>query len=178
MNYEEKTLTSEKVFEGKIISLRVETVELPDGNTAYRELVNHPGGVGVLTVTPDGKIPLVRQYRKPIEKYTWEIPAGKLDKGEDPLECGKRELEEETGFRAEKFVSLGFIYPSPGFVNEVTHMFFAKDLVPGEVHPDEDEFLDVKTFTVEEVKNMILSNEINDAKTVAAFLKCEVMGLF
>lgn len=178
MNYEEKTLTSEKVFEGKIIDLRIETVELPDGKTAYRELVDHPGGVGVLAVLPDGRIPLVRQYRKPIEDYTWEIPAGKLDKGEEPIVCGKRELEEETGYKVEELISLGYIYPSPGFVNEVTHMFFAKDLSQGEVHPDEDEFLDVKSFTVDEVRNMILSNEINDAKTVAAFLKCEAMKLF
>ncbi len=177
MNLEEKTITSEKVFEGKIIDLRVETVSLPDGNTAYRELVDHPGGVGILAVTEDGRIPLVKQYRKPIEKFTWEIPAGKLDKGEKPIVCGIRELEEETGYKADNIVSLGHIYPSPGFANEITYMFFADKLTRGNVNPDEDEFLDVKEFSFDEVREMILSNEINDAKTVAAFLKCEAMKL-
>lgn len=178
MIYEEKTVSSEKVFEGRIIDVRVETVEFPDGKTAYRELVDHPGGVGVIALTDDGKILMVRQYRKPIEKDIWEIPAGKLDKGENPKDCGIRELEEETGYTAKTVISLGYMYPSPGFANEVTHMFFAKELVKGTTNPDEDEFLDVKEFTVEEVKNMILNNEINDAKTVIGFLKCEAMKLF
>ncbi len=178
MVYEEKTVSSKKVFEGKIIDVRVETVEYPDGNTAYRELVDHPGGVGIVALTVDGKIPLVRQYRKPLEKAIWEIPAGKLDMGEDPKHCGIRELEEETGYIADEVISLGYLYPSPGFANEVTHIFFAKGLSKGNVHPDEDEFLDVKEFSVDEVRNMILNNEINDAKTVVGFLKCEAMKLF
>ena len=110
MIYEEKTIESKKVFEGKIIDVRVETVEFPDGRTAYRELVDHPGGVGIIAVTPEGKIPLVKQYRKPFEKTMYEIPAGKLDKGEEPLKCGKRELQEETGYTAREFISLGFIF--------------------------------------------------------------------
>ena len=119
MIYEEKTVSSEKVFEGRIIDVRVETVEFPDGKTAYRELVDHPGGVGVIALTDEGKIIMVKQYRKPIEKDIWEIPAGKLDKGEDPKACGIRELEEETGYTAKEIISLGYFYPSPGFANEV-----------------------------------------------------------
>ncbi len=177
MVFEEKTLTSEKLFEGKIIDLRIETVEMPDGKTAYRELVDHPGEVGILALTKDRKIPMVKQYRKPIERAIWEIPAGKLEQGEDPMKCGIRELEEETGYKAEEIVPLGFLYPSPGFANEITYVFFAKGLTRGEVHPDEDEFLDVEEFTVDEVRAKIMNNEINDAKTLVAFLKCESMGL-
>ncbi|MBQ9757956.1 MAG: NUDIX hydrolase [Clostridia bacterium] len=178
MIFEEKTVESKKLFEGRIIDLRVETVEFPDGKTAYRELVDHPGGVGILALTKDGKIPLVRQFRKPIEKAIWEIPAGKLDKNEEPKMCGIRELKEETGYIAKEIVSLGFLYPSPGFANEVTHIFFAKGLEKGEVSPDEDEYLDIEEFSVDDVRKMILNNEINDAKSVIAFLKCDAMNLF
>ena len=178
MVFEEKTVESKKVFEGRIIDVRVETVMFPDGSTAYREIVDHPGGVGVIAITKEGKIPLVKQYRKPFDEVLYEIPAGKLDKNEDPLKCGQRELKEETGYSAGKFVSLGHIYPTPGFANETTYMFFAKELTKGEDNPDDDEFLDVEEFTVDEVRRMILSNEINDAKSVAAFLKSEALKLF
>ena len=142
MVFEEKTIESKRVFEGRIINLKVETVEFPDGTTAYRELVEHPGGVGVIALTDDGKIPLVKQFRKPFEKAMYEIPAGKLDKkDEKPLLCGMRELQEETGYTAEKFVDLGYIYPSPGFVDEITYIYFAKGLEKGSDNPDEDEFL-------------------------------------
>lgn len=177
MVFKEKTLTSETIFKGKIIDLRIETVEMPEGKTAYRELVDHPGGVGVLAITNDGKIPMVKQFRKPIEDVTLEIPAGKLDKNEKPSECGIRELKEETGYEADEIISLGYLYPSPGFANEVTHVFFAKGLVRGKDNPDDDEFLDVQEFTVEEVEKMIYNNEINDAKTLVAFLKAKAMNL-
>lgn len=177
MVYEEKTITSEKIFEGRIIDLRVETVELPNGNKGYRELVDHPGGVGILAVTKEGKMMMVKQFRKPLDKAIWEIPAGKLNKGEDPMECGLRELEEETGYKALNLISLGFFYPSPGFANEITYLFFANDLERGKINPDEDEFLDVEEFSIEDAKKMVLNNEINDAKTLIALLKCEAMGL-
>lgn len=178
MVFEEKTIESKKVFEGSIIDLRVEKVQFPNGKTAYRELVDHPGGVGVIALTDEGKIPLVKQYRKPFEKILYEIPAGKLDKNEEPLKCGQRELKEETGYSANEFIPLGYIYPSPGFVNETTYMFFAKGLTKGMDNPDDDEFLDVEEFTVDEVEKMILNNEVNDAKSVAAFLKSVAMKLF
>ena len=171
MNFNEKTITSEKKFEGRIINGEVLDVELPDGKTGYREIVNHPGGVGIVALTDDNKILMVRQFRKPIEKTILEIPAGKLEKGEDPLECGKRELEEETGYKAKEFVSLGYLYPSPGFANEVTHLYLAWGLEKGEVNPDEDEYLDILEISVEEVYSSIMKNEINDAKTVIGFFK-------
>ena len=171
MNFNEKTITSEKKFEGRIFNVEVLDVELPDGKKGYRELVNHPGGVGIVALTDDNKILMVRQYRKPIEKDIIEIPAGKLEKGEDPLVCGKRELEEETGYRAKEFVSLGYLYPSPGFANEVTHLYLAWDLEKGNVNPDEDEYLDILELSVNDIYSAIMKNEINDAKTVIGFFK-------
>lgn len=171
MNFNEKTITSEKKFEGRIINVEVLDVELPDGKKGYREIVNHPGGVGIVALTDDNKILMVRQFRKPIEKDIIEIPAGKLEKGEDPLVCGRRELEEETGYKAKEFVSLGYLYPSPGFANEVTHLYLAWGLEKGNVNPDEDEYLDVLEVPVQEVYSAIMKNEINDAKTVIGFFK-------
>lgn len=171
MNFNEKTITSEKKFEGRIFNVEVLDVELPDGKKGYRELVNHPGGVGIVALTDDNKILMVRQYRKPIEKDIIEIPAGKLEKGEDPLVCGKRELEEETGYRAKEFVSLGYLYPSPGFANEVTHLYLAWGLEKGNVNPDEDEYLDILKLPVNDIYSAIMKNEINDAKTVIGFFK-------
>ena len=171
MNFNEKTITSEKKFEGRIFNVEVLDVELPDGKKGYRELVNHPGGVGIVALTDENKILMVRQYRKPIEKDIIEIPAGKLEKGEDPLVCGKRELEEETGYRAKEFVSLGYLYPSPGFANEVTHLYLAWGLEKGNVNPDEDEYLDILKLPVNDIYSAIMKNEINDAKTVIGFFK-------
>lgn len=171
MILKEKTITSETKFEGKIIKARVENVELENGQKAYREFVDHPGGVGVVAITPERKMLMVQQFRKAIEGETIEIPAGKLEGGEDPLECGKRELEEETGYKAKEFISLGYIYPSPGFTNEKTYIYLAKDLYKGTVNPDEDEFLDILEIPIEEIHSMIMKNEINDAKSVVGFYK-------
>lgn len=171
MIFEEKTISSERVYSGHIINVRVDTVEMPDGKTAFRDIAEHPGGVGVLAITEKNKIILVKQYRKPIEKAVYEIPAGKIDRGEEPLSCGVRELEEETGFKAREFISLGYMYPSPGFTDEVTHIYMARGLYKGEINPDEDEYLDIEEFDIDDVKQMIMNNEINDAKTVFAFFK-------
>ena len=171
MTFCERTISSDKKFDGKIFSVRVESVELPDNKTGYREFVDHPGGVGVLALTDDNKILMVSQYRKAIEKEILEIPAGKLEKGEDPLVCGMRELEEETGYRAKEMVSLGFLYPSPGFANEVTHLYLAWGLEKTATNPDEDEYLDILEVTPEEIYSKIMANEINDAKTVIGFFK-------
>lgn len=175
MVFEEKTVSSKKIFDGKIIKVKIDTVSLPDGKTASRELVEHPGGVGIVALTDDGKIIMVRQYRKPLDCAIYEIPAGKLDKNEDVEACGRRELLEETGATAENFIYLGFIYPSPGFTDEVTHMYLATGLHFGEKNLDDDEFLDVEFFARDEVLRMIMNNEINDAKTVAGFFKAEKM---
>lgn len=177
MIFEEKTVSSKKIYEGYVINVRVDTVKLPDGSEAFRDIAEHPGGVGIVAVTDDKKVILVKQYRKPIEKVIYEIPAGKLDKGEQPLTCGIRELEEETGFKCREMTYLGYMYPSPGFTDEITHIYFTDSLMRGEAHPDEDEFLDVEAIELKKVKEMILNNEINDAKTVFGILKvCSLLG--
>ncbi len=171
MIYEEKTVSTKRIYDGIVVNLRVDTVELPDGKTALRDIVEHPGGVGIVAITDDNKILMVKQYRKPIEKAIIELPAGKLDKNEDIEVCGRRELEEETGYKAKEFTYLGYMYPSPGFDDEVTHLYLARDLYKGEVNLDEDEYLDVFKYDISEVKEMIMNNEINDAKTVIGFFK-------
>jgi len=171
MIYEEKTVSTKRIYDGIVVKLRVDTVELPDGKTALRDIVEHPGGVGIVALTDNNKILMVKQYRKPIEKAIIELPAGKLDKNEDIEVCGRRELEEETGYKAKEFTYLGYMYPSPGFDNEVTHLYLARDLYKGEVNLDEDEYLDVYKYDISEVKEMIMNNEINDAKTVIGFFK-------
>lgn len=175
MIYEEKTVSSEKVFEGRIIKVKVDKVEMPDGSTSTRELVEHPGGVGIVAVTDNDEIILVKQYRKPLDKVIYEIPAGKLDPGEHHRTCGIRELEEETGLSANVFEYMGFIYPSPGFTDEVTHVYLAKELTQGETHPDDDEFLDVEKVPFERALKMVIDGEINDAKSVFGLLKYNMM---
>lgn len=171
MIYEEKSVSSEKIFDGRIVKLRVDKVEMPDGRIATREVVGHPGGVGIVAVTENDEIVLVRQYRYPIEDAIYEIPAGKLDEGEHHRTCGIRELEEETGYSAGKFEYLGFIYPSPGFTDEVTYVYLAEDLHEGESHPDEGEFLEIEKIPAQKVFEMVMSGEINDAKSVFGILK-------
>lgn len=175
MIYEEKTVSSEKVFEGRIIKVKVDRVEMPDGSVATRELVEHPGGVGIVAITDKDEIILVEQYRKPLDKAIYEIPAGKLDPGEHHRTCGMRELEEETGLSAKVFDYMGFIYPSPGFTDEVTHVYLAKELTQGETHPDDDEFLDVKKVPFDTALKMVMDGEINDAKSVFGILKYNMM---
>lgn len=171
MIFEEKTISSQEIFKGKIVNLKVDMVAMPDGSLAERELVGHPGGVGVVALTENQEIILVKQYRKPIEKAILEIPAGKLDPGEDHRVCGIRELEEETGLCAQNFEYLGYIYPSPGFTDEVTHIYLATELYQGEAHPDEDEYLDLVKMPFSEAVECMMRNEIADAKTVAGILK-------
>lgn len=175
MIYEEKTVSSEKVFEGRIIKVKVDRVEMPDGSVVTRELVEHPGGVGIVAITDKDEIILVEQYRKPLDKAIYEIPAGKLDPGEHHRTCGIRELEEETGLSAKVFDYMGFIYPSPGFTDEVTHVYLAKELTQGETHPDDDEFLDVKKVPFDTALKMVMDGEINDAKSVFGILKYNMM---
>lgn len=171
MIYEEKTLSSKEIYSGKIIKVKVDEVAMPDNRTAKREIVMHPGGVGVVAVTDDDCIVMVKQYRKAIDGAIYEIPAGKLDAGEEHRMCGIRELEEETGLKAENFEYLGFMYPSPGFTDEVTHLYLATGLYGGEANPDEDEYLDIEKIPIGEAVERIMNNEINDAKTVVGILK-------
>ena len=176
MILEEKQLSSEYKFKGRIINLRQDTALLPNGNTATREVVEHPGGVCVAALTDGDELLFVRQWRYPYMEETLEIPAGKRDKkDEDPLECGKRELEEETGATAKEYIDLHPLYPTPGYINEVIYCFLATGLTFGEQNPDEDEFLDVLRIPLEKAVEMVLAGEIKDAKTQIAVLKVKVL---
>lgn len=176
MNLEEKQLNFDYKFKGRIINLRQDTVILPDGNTATREVVEHPGGVCVAALTDNDELLFVRQWRYPYGEETLEIPAGKRDRqDEDPLLCGKRELREETGATAQNFIDLYPLYPTPGYINEVIYCFLATGLTFGEQDTDEDEFLDVVRIPFERAVDMVLSGEIKDAKTQIAILKVKVL---
>ena len=176
MNLEEKQISAEYMYKGKIISLRRDTALLPNGNTATREVVEHNGGVCVAALTDNDEVLFVRQFRYPYMEIIPEIPAGKRDKAdEDPLKCGIRELKEETGATAEKFIPLGKLYPSPGYCGEIIWMYAATGLSYGEQNPDDDEFLTVEKIPLNKAVEMILSGEITDAKTQAAVLKLKVL---
>lgn len=179
MNLNEQPLSADYKYRGRIINLRVDTALLPNGSSATREVVEHPGGVCVAALTGDGCLLFVRQFRYPYQKVLLELPAGKLDPGEDPLEAGKRELREETGAEAARYESLGELYPSPGYCGEIIHLYAATGLTFGQMSPDEDEFLEVEKIPLEEAARMVLDNEIPDAKTQAAVLKvyCREKGL-
>ena len=175
MDFTEKTVKQEYIFKGEVIKLRVDTVTTPGGNLATRELVEHPGGVCVVPLFDDGTVIMEWQYRRPFDTNTYEIPAGKLHYGEDPLECGKRELEEETGYCAKNYTYLGKIYPTPGFCGEIVHMYLATDLHPGKLNRDEDEFMELERVPIKSVVEKVLSGEIADAKTCVAIMKVNEM---
>lgn len=169
----EQTIRSEQIYDGKIIKVKVDEVLLPNGKTSKREIVQHQGAVAVLPFTDDGKLVVVRQFRKPLERTIVELPAGKLEPGEDPLECAKRELAEETGFQAEQFTHLSTFYTSPGFADERLHLYVATGLRPGKARLDEDEFVEVLTLSLPEAKALHEQGEICDAKTVLALFAWE-----
>ena len=175
MNLTEKKLSSEKIFDGRILHIRRDTVELPDGAQSTREVVDHPGGVCVLALDAEGRVLLVRQFRYPYEKVLTEIPAGKLEYGEDPEKAALRELREETGAVPGKFRSLGELYPSPGYCGEIIRLYLAQELTFGETALDEDEFLDVERMPFGELTELVLQGEIRDAKTIAAVLKTKLL---
>ncbi len=176
MNTKEITESAEYLYRGRIINLRKDTVTLPDGQTALREVVEHNGGVCVAALTAENELLLVRQFRYPYMEETLEIPAGKRDSvTEEPLVCGQRELREETGATAEKWVPLGELYPTPGYCAERIWTYFAADLTFGSQELDADEFLNVERVPLETAVGMVLSGEIKDAKTQAAVLKVAVL---
>jgi ADP-ribose pyrophosphatase len=164
----EPTVSTETVFEGKIVSLQIDTVTLPNGKRATREIIRHPGAVAVLAITNEGRVLLVRQFRKPCNRILIEIPAGKLEPGEDPAECAKRELLEETGYRAAEWRHLHSMYTSPGFADELIHLYAATGLEKGVQQLDADEFLDLMEADRSEVKRFLASGDAADAKTIAA----------
>lgn len=163
----ETTVSTEPVFSGKVISLQVDTVKLPDGSLGKREIVKHPGAVAVLALH-EGRILLVDQYRQAMGRCELEIPAGKLEKGEDPMEAAKRELQEETGYTCGKISHLHSFYTSPGFADEIIHLYLAEELTSGEMALDDDEFLELYELTLEEAQQSIAEGRIADAKTLLA----------
>ena len=167
---EEKTVSTEKIFDGKVISLQVDEVKLPDGKLAKRELIKHPGAVAIIAIKDDKKLVLVEQYRKALEKTIIEIPAGKLEKGEDPAACARRELEEETGYDCESLELVTSFYTSPGFADEIIHVYLAKGLKKKEnaAGLDEDEFVNLLELTLDETLQAIKEKRIYDAKTIYA----------
>lgn len=171
MHLYEKTLASELIHDGKIIKLTKDTVELENGQTALREVVHHNGGVCIVPLTENDEIIFVKQYRYPFKEVLLEIPAGKLDKGEDHYDCGKRELLEETAAVAEQFDYMGVLYPTTGYLTEKIYMYLAQGLTFEKQKLDEDEFLDVVKIPFDKAVEMIMNNEICDAKTQIAVLK-------
>ena len=172
----ETYVSREEIFDGYIVHLVKDTVSLPNGALATREVALHHGAVCVVPVTDEGEIIMERQFRNPFDEVIWEIPAGKLDKDEfDHLEAAKRELREETGYTAETYTFIGELYPSPAILSENIHMYIATGLKKGEQELDEDEFLDVVKVPFNKVVEMILNGEIPDAKTQTAVLKAKLV---
>ena len=166
-----KRLNRELKFKGKIIDFYQDTMEINGDHTVIWDFIKHKGAAAVVPVCPDGKILMVRQYRNALERYTLEIPAGALDEADEPgINCAARELEEETGYRSEKLEWLINLMTTVAFCNEKIEVYVARDLIPSRQHLDEDEFIELKTYTIEELKEKIFSGEIEDAKTVSALL--------
>lgn len=171
MNFDEKTLDSKVVYEGKVVTVIRDDVEVADGHKSFREVVLHSGGVVVAALKDNDTILLIKQYRYPLKKVNLELPAGKLEIGENPDEACKRELEEETGYQAKQWQSLGFINTTPGICTEKLYLYLAKDLVFVGEHPDEGEILKCEEYNLSEVFKMINSGEINDAKTICTLFR-------
>ncbi len=166
---QERKLSSEMKFDGKLIKVTYDIADV-NGKEAWREVVHHPGASAVVAIDEDNRIIMEKQFRYALNDYLLEIPAGKLDAGEDPLVCAKRELEEETGIIASEWISLGTIATSPGFCNEVIHLYVAKGLSKGEIHWDEDEYVEVERYTLDELLQCIKEETIKDSKTLSALL--------
>lgn len=168
----EKTIKSDTIYDGKILKLRVETVELENKRYSKREIVDHQKGVGIIAFDGQDKIWMVKQYRKAIDKITLEIPAGLVDPGEMPIETAKRELQEEVGYFPETISYLFDMHASPGFTNDKLSFFLAKDLVKSSLDQDEDENVEAFSIEIKELYKMVENGEITDAKTIIAILYC------
>lgn len=173
MDMTEKMLSREEIFTGKVLHIVRDTVELPDGRPATREVALHNGAVCVIPLTDSGCVVLERQYRYAVGKLMTEIPAGKLEPGEDPLECAKRELEEETGFIAGEMIKIGDYYGSPAILSEHITMYLARKLRKGTSHFDSDEFLETFEIPLDVLVEKVMNGEITDAKTQLCALKAK-----
>lgn len=171
MDYTETLVRHLNGYNGLIINTTLDRVSLQNGEDTLREVVEHPGGVTVIPIDEEGYVYCVRQFRYPIGEHLLEVPAGKLEDGEEPMECAARELSEETGIAAAEYTFLGKLYPSPGFCREVLYIYMARKLDFGTPHPDHNEFLDIEKIHLDDLYKMAMENEIEDAKTVIAVLK-------
>lgn len=170
MELTERTLESRRIYEGRIVNLRVDTVELPNGETSTREVVEHKGAVAIVPMLDHEKVVLVRQFRQPTGRVLLEIPAGTLSKGEDPAECARRELVEEIGYSPGKLTEIFHSYLAPGYSTEMLHTFLAEDLRKAGADSDEDEFIEVVTVGLRDAVRMIDEGDIVDAKSVCGIL--------
>lgn len=176
MEFEEKTLNSEIKYDGKVVRVIKDDIETSDGHKSFREVVIHNGGVVIVALTNGNKILLTKQYRYPLKKVNIELPAGKLEIGENPDDACKRELEEETGYIAKNWESLGYINTTPGICTERLYLYFASDLEFVGEHPDEGEIIKSKEFEIDKVFEMIKNGEINDSKTICALTRAFCKG--
>lgn len=171
MELMEKTLTSKLVYDGGLLKVHYDTVELINGRTSWREVIRHPGAVVMVPIDDEDNIYLVRQYRYPYAKVLLEVPAGKLEYGEDHFEAAKRELSEEIGAEAREWIPMGEMLPTPGFCDELQHVYLARGLTFGQMHPDEDEFLERVKMPLSEAVEMAIDGRLEDSKTVASILR-------
>ncbi len=169
----ETIIDSREVWRGSFLTAEDVTVTLPNGKEAHRDVIRHPGAVGIIAIDDEGRLLLVEQYRVAVDLVSLEIPAGKLDPGEKPLDCAKRELSEETGYEADTWEHLTTTATSIGFSDELMHLYLATDLCKGESHPDEDEFVRVGLYELEEVRELMETTQRVDSKTVIALLVAE-----
>lgn len=169
----ESTISSKKVYDGSFLDVRKDIVNLPDGKTSTREWINHPGAACIIPLMPNGKLALIKQYRYPVKSIMIELPAGKIDAGENPETCALRELEEEIGFSAGKLTFVSKIYPAIGFANEEMSIFLAENLSKSEKNTDHDEFIELLPTTVEDAVCMVWDRKITDVKTIIGILWAE-----
>ena len=171
MEFTEKTLSSKVAYDGKVVHVEYDEIETADGHKSFREVVRHPGGVVIVAETNEGKVLLVKQYRYPLAKTNLELPAGKLEYGENPDEACKRELEEETGYDAGTWESLGYINTTPGICDEKLYLFLATDLYYDAPCPDDGEIIEAYEYKLDDIFEMIKNGEINDSKTICALMR-------
>ena len=178
MHLQENTLKSDVIYEGPIFTITHDTVELENGKEAIRDVLLHHGGVCVIPVTENNEIFLVKQFRYPFRTVTREVPAGKLEKGENHAECGKRELLEETGCTCTEYIYLGEMYPTPAYNSEITHMYLARGLSFEKQNLDPDEFLDVEKIPLSDAVKLVMDGKIKDGKTQIVILKAaRILGI-